>query len=190
MTVGLQTLPVAADAGPGPLAHWKAAFSRALVWLLVGIALAMTSGCAPQAKQPPQVQGQARTAWSGRLALQVEDQAAQSFSAGFELQGSAESGELTLFTPLGSVLAHMDWAPGHARLQSSGEVRKSDSLQSLLAQTLGTPIPVAALFSWLQGTQTTASGWQADLTALDNGRLVATRYEPVPQAVLRVVFER
>ena len=124
------------------------------------------------------------------MALQVEEQASQSFSAGFELQGSAESGELRLFTPLGSVLAQVDWAPGRARLQSSGEVRESDSLDALLAQTLGTPIPVTALFSWLQGTQTTASGWQADLSALENGRLVATRYQPAPRAVLRIAFER
>ena len=124
------------------------------------------------------------------MALQVEEQASQSFSAGFELQGSAESGELRLFTPLGSVLAQVDWAPGRARLQSSGEVRESDSLDALLAQTLGTPIPVKALFAWLQGTQTTASGWQADLSALENGRLVATRYQPAPRAVLRIAFER
>ena len=120
----------------------------------------------------------------------MEEQASQSFSAGFELQGSAESGELRLFTPLGSVLAQVDWAPGRARLQSSGEVRESDSLDALLAQTLGAPIPVTALFSWLQGTQTTASGWQADLSALENGRLVATRYQPAPRAVLRIAFER
>ena len=190
MKVYLHALHAGTNAQQHPLEHCKAAFSRVLLWLLVSTALILASGCAPQSKQPLLVQAEARTAWSGRLALQVEDQAAQSFSAGFELQGSAESGELKLFTPLGSVLAQMDWAPGRARLQSSGEVRESDSLQALLAQTLGTPIPVAALFAWLQGTQTTASGWKADLSALDSGRLVATRYEPAPQAVLRVVFER
>ena len=63
-------------------------------------------------------------------------------------------------------------------------------LEELLAHTLGTPIPVTALFSWLKGMQTTASGWQADLSALDNGRLVATRYQPEPRAVLRVALDR
>ena len=171
-------------------AGWSAFSLRSMLWLLACAALALAAGCAPQVKQHPQVQASERTAWSGRLALQVEEQASQSFSAGFELQGSAESGELRLFTPLGSVLAQVDWAPGRARLQSSGEVRESDSLDALLAQTLGTPIPVTALFSWLQGTQTTASGWQADLSALENGRLVATRYQPAPRAVLRIAFER
>ena len=171
-------------------AGWSAFFPKAVLWLLVSAALALAAGCAPQIKQQPQVQASERSAWSGRLALQVEDQASQSFSAGFELQGSAQNGELRLFTPLGSVLAQVQWEPGRAQLHSSGEVRESESLEALLAQTLGTPIPVTALFAWLQGMQTTASGWQADLSALDNGRLVATRYEPEPRAVLRLVFER
>lgn len=165
-------------------------FQRAWLWLLVCAALTLAAGCAQQAAQPPQVLAPERTAWNGRLALQVENQASQSFSAGFELQGSAANGQLRLFSPLGSVLAQVDWAPGRARLQSSGGVRESDSLEELLAQTLGTPIPVTALFAWLQGTQTTASGWQADLSALGNGRLVATRHTPEPRAVLRVAFER
>ena len=169
---------------------FSASFRRALLWLLACTALALAAGCAPPQSRQPQALVSERTAWSGRLALQVEDQASQSFSAGFELQGSAESGELRLFTPLGSVLAQVDWVPGRARLQSAGETRESDSLETLLAQTLGAPIPVEALFAWLQGTQTTASGWQADLSALASGRLVATRYDPGPRAVLRVAFER
>ena len=167
---------------------WRS-FQTAGAWLLACAALALATGCAHPPASALSVPLPERSAWSGRLALQVQDQAAQSFSASFELQGSAQSGELKLFTPFGSVLAQMDWAPGRARLQSSGEVRESDSLQALLAQTLGTPLPVEALFAWLRGTQTTASGWQADLSALDSGRLVATRHEPAPQAVLRVVFE-
>lgn len=169
---------------------WNGSLQRAVLWLLACAALVMVVGCAPQTREQPQLHAAERTTWSGRLALQVQDQSAQSFSAGFELQGSAAQGELRLFTPLGSVLAQVDWAPGRARLQSSGEVRESDSLEELLAQTLGTPIPVKALFAWLQGTQTTASGWQADLSALDNGRLEATRYEPAPRAMLRLAFER
>ncbi len=168
---------------------WSACFQRAALWLLVCTALALAAGCAQQARQQ-QMNMSERTTWSGRLALQVQDQASQSFSAGFELQGNALNGELRLFTPLGSVLAQVDWAPGRARLQSSGEVHESGSLEELLAQTLGTPIPVAALFAWLQGTQTTVSGWQADLSSLDSGRLVATRYQPAPRAVLRMAFER
>ena len=166
-------------------------FQSCVVWLLACATLALAAGCAqPPVRAPSAVPLPERSAWNGRLALQVQDHTAQSFSAGFELQGSAAQGQLRLFTPFGSVLAQLQWEPGHARLQAPGEVRESDSLEDLLAQTLGAPLPVTALFAWLQGTQTTASGWQADLSALDDGRLVATRYEPAPQAVLRVVFER
>lgn len=185
MTLALQTAT-----GHPACARWSAFFQRAWLWLLACAALALAAGCAQQAAPPPQAVASERTAWNGRLALQVEDQASQSFSAGFELRGSAAEGELRLFSPLGSVLAQVDWAPGWARLRSAGEVRESDSLEELLAQSLGAPIPVMALFTWLQGTQTTAAGWQADLSALGNGRLIATRYAPEPRAVLRVAFER
>ena len=53
----------------------------------------------------------------------------------------------------------------------------------------GTPLPVLALFDWLRGVQTTASGWQANLGDIDRGRLEATRYIPAPRATLRVIFE-
>jgi len=35
-----------------------------------------------------------------------------------------------------------------------------------------------------------ASGWQADLSALSAGRITATRLQPLPTAVLRVVLDR
>ena len=150
--------------------------------------LALLVACA----QPPALPAQSlaeRTTWSGRLALQVEDQAAQSFSAAFELQGSAQQGELLLLSPLGNVLAKIDWTPTHARLQTGGQTHESPSLDDLLQQNLGTPIPVLAFFSWLRGEQTTAAGWQADLSSIGQGRLVATRYTPAPRATLRLAFE-
>lgn len=142
--------------------------------------------------QPPTIPAEAlteRTLWSGRLALQVEEQTSQSFSAAFELQGNAQQGELLLFNPLGNVLAKIDWTPEHARLQAGGETRESTSLDALLQQTMGAPIPVRAFFSWLRGEQTTAAGWQADLSTIGQGRLVANRYDPAPRATLRIAFE-
>ena len=164
---------------PGLRLAWATIFSFTIIFI---------AGCAHPTGATGHIDKNA-SLWQGRLSLKVNSTPVQAFAADFELQGSAANGELRLFTPLGSVLAQVNWAPGRARLQSSSEVRESDSLEELLAQTLGTPLPVTALFSWLQGTQTTASGWQADLSALDNGRLVATRYEPEPRAVLRVAFE-
>lgn len=150
--------------------------------------LVLLSACT----QPPTIRAQAlseRTLWSGRLALQVEDQATQSFSAAFELQGNAQQGELVLLNPLGNVLAKMEWTPGHARLQTGNGTRDATSLDELLQHSMGVSMPVQAFFSWLRGEQTTAAGWQADLGTIDQGRLVAHRYDPAPRATLRIAFE-
>jgi outer membrane lipoprotein LolB len=69
-------------------------------------------GCAPlrpPGPRPPDL-------WSGRLSLSVRSEPAQSFSAGFELSGRPEAGELLLSTPLGTTLAQARWSPGQALL--------------------------------------------------------------------------
>ncbi|APW39360.1 hypothetical protein RD110_20835 [Rhodoferax koreense] len=128
--------------------------------------------------------------WSGRLALQVEDASAQSFSAGFELKGSARQGELALFTPLGGTLAVLSWQPGSAQMQADGKTRSFDSIDALVQQATGSVIPVAALFDWLAGRDTAVPGWRADLSRLADGRVQAHRSDPLPAADLRVVLER
>jgi outer membrane lipoprotein LolB len=161
-------------------------FSPIWRWCLI-LCLIWTTGCAQLGKS-----GEAEeNFWSGRLALQVEDQASQSFSALFELRGTAQSGDLVLISPLGSRLAQLDWKDGHAQLTTSAQdIRTSESLDSLLQEATGTRIPVAALFSWLQGTQATAPGWQADLSNIADGKIIARRTDPAPQATLRVALTR
>lgn len=156
-------------------------------WLLA-LGLGALSGCAT-APRPP-APGGTDGPWSGRLALQVEDNQSQSFSAGFELKGSARSGELTLFNPLGGTLAALSWGAGFATLRSNGQTREFESVDALVAHATGSPIPVAALFDWLRGTNTSVPGWQADLSQLDAGRLRALRTQPPPPADLRVVLDR
>ncbi|MGE3348509.1 MAG: lipoprotein insertase outer membrane protein LolB [Ramlibacter sp.] len=128
--------------------------------------------------------------WSGRLALKVDGQPPQSFSAGFELSGKAGAGELALFNPLGGTVARLAWGPGKATLTSGSEVREFDSLDALVTQATGAAIPVPALFDWLAGTPTPAEGWQADLSSLPDGRLQARRLAPPPTAEMRVVLDR
>ncbi len=128
--------------------------------------------------------------WSGRLALQVEDNQRQSFSAGFQLQGTAGAGELTLFNPLGGILAVLGWAPGSATLRANGEIQAFPSVEALVAHATGAAIPLAALFDWLRGTDTPVAGWKTDLSQLAQGRLRAQRLQPPPLADLRVVLER
>jgi len=155
-------------------------------WLVLAICALWLAGCA----QPQPKAGTDEDAWSGRLALQVEGQASQSFSALFELRGNDRSGGLVLTSPLGNRLAQLDWKDGHAQLVSAQETRTSDSLDALLQDVTGTRIPVAALFSWLQGAQATAPGWRADLSGIPEGRLIAHRDDPAPPATLRIALTR
>jgi outer membrane lipoprotein LolB len=160
---------------------------RWAAWL-PALAIAVAAGCA---SPPRTTEAEAATGpWSGRLALQVKDNPSQSFSAMFELKGSAQAGELALSTPLGNTLAVLAWSPGSATLHSEGKVHQSESVDALVARATGSAIPVAALFDWLRGIDTPVPGWRADLSQLGQGRLAALRLEPPPEADLRVVFER
>jgi outer membrane lipoprotein LolB len=111
-----------------------------------------------------------------------------SFSASFDLIGQARSGELILYGPLGSTVAHLIWAPNSATLHSNGSVRQFKSLDELATQATGTALPITALFDWLGGREVVAAGWEADLTQLGSGRLIARRIRPEPAAELRIVL--
>lgn len=126
------------------------------------------------------------------MGLQINDPLAQeqSFSASFQLQGSSEQGSLDVFNPLGSQIAKLQWQRGTAWLQQGDRLTQSDSLQELLRQSLGTVLPVQALFSWLQGQEASAPGWQVDLSRHAQGRITAQRFQPLPQATLRVVLQQ
>jgi outer membrane lipoprotein LolB len=157
-------------------------------WLLA-LLIAFVAGCA----SPPRTSGPADALtgpWSGRLALEVEESQRQSFSAAFELKGSASAGELALYNPLGGTMAVLSWAPGSARLLANGQAREFASFEALVAHATGAAIPVSALFDWLRGIDTPVSGWKADLSLLAQGRLRAQRLDPPPRADLRVVLER
>lgn len=160
-------------------------------WAAALAALLLAQGCATP-RLPPAAPGQAQQLQevSGRLALQVEGQASQSFSASFALRGTAQAGELELFSPLGSTLARLSWNASGAVLNNGGQTRQFNSLEELAQAATGTPIPIGALFDWLAGTDTAVPGWQVDLSQLPRGRLHARRLDPQPVADLRVAFER
>ncbi|MEO5669128.1 MAG: outer membrane lipoprotein LolB [Ramlibacter sp.] len=161
-------------------------------WTACLLALAlMLGGCATKAPAAATVAEPAGAGpWSGRLALQVEDNQSQSFSAGFELKGTAETGELALLSPLGGTLARLAWSPKSATLQANGQTREFESVDALVTQATGSAIPVAALFDWLRGVQTPVAGWQADLSQIGSGKLRAERLAPPPRADLRVALDR
>lgn len=124
------------------------------------------------------------------MSLQVASEPPQAFFASFELRGNAQSGELLLFTPLGSTFAALAWTPTSARLTRGGEVREFASVDELVQAATGASFPVTALFSWLAGTQIPVTGWDADLSRIDTGRLAAARTMPLPTAELKIVLDR
>ncbi len=128
--------------------------------------------------------------WSGRISLQIQGESPQAFFAGFELQGKAEQGELTLISPIGSVIAMLRWSPQEAVLESGSERTRFSSVDALLAQATGTAVPLHALFDWLAGKNTSLDGWTADLAQRSLGRINAKRVQPEPQTELRIVLDQ
>lgn len=156
-------------------------------WLSVcGLGLLALTGCATPRPKPTDTE----SFWSGRLALQLQSAPPQNWSASFELQGSAEQGQMTLLSPIGTTLARLSWTPQTALLEQGQDKTESSNLQNLSQRLTGTDLPIAALFEWLTGKAADAPGWQVDLSAHPEGRLSARRSTPAPEAVLRIVLDR
>jgi outer membrane lipoprotein LolB len=148
------------------------------------------AGCASVSGARPGTAGASvRDSWSGRLSLRVDSSPVQTFSALFDLRGTAEAGELALTTPLGNTLAVLHWAPGEALLKNGSTTRRFDSVDALAEAATGAAIPVAALFDWLAGREGKVPGWQVDLNQFADGRLHATRQSPQPTADLRIILD-
>ena len=164
---------------------------RALCMAVLAAAVLLTA-CAvpPTASDMPSA-----NRWRGRLALTVQTNKlaqapAQSLSAGFELSGSPQTGELTLYTPLGGTAAVLFWSERSATLRSAGESRDFASLEDLIRHALGTELPLAALFAWLAGDNREVAGWQADLSQYAAGRILARRTEAGSEAQIRLILEK
>ena len=151
---------------------------------LIALPAAFLAACAVTPRERP-----ARF-WSGRLGLQVQGDRPQDLYAGFELQGTPEHGDLTLLSPIGSVLARLTWQPGQALLEQGDRRWNDTSVDALTLRLTHTAVPVLALFDWLEGRATASEGWSVDLSAWSEGRIQAQRLSPPPQARLRIVLDR
>jgi outer membrane lipoprotein LolB len=155
-------------------------------WLACGLLSALLlGGCAT----PPRSGPADEAGWSGRLALRVDSEPPQSFSAGFDLRGAPRQGSLQLTSPLGTTLAVVHWSPDGAELRQGQQLTRRGSLDELTTELGGTALPVTALFDWMRGQPAETSGWQADLSRHTEGRVTARRLHPAPTAELRLVFE-
>lgn len=131
---------------------------------------------------PPRREAAESANWQGRFALSYLGPTGEtrSTSATFELIGSPNHGVLRLSSPLGTQLAEIHWRPGEAVLQQAEKNETFRSLDELLRQSLGIPLPIQALFEWLEGRPTSVRGWEVDLSQLAQGRLSALQAEPNP----------
>ena len=182
-----------------------------IFWPLIVSVLLALGGCAtalnPKPTANPAPKGGAGGGeWTGRLSLKVtaaEPEKNTSFSANFELSGSADQGTWLLLSPLGSTVAKLDWGPQGAVLLSnergtepgpgSGQgpgPRQFESIESLLRHTPVSGLPFAALFDWLQGKPTAVAGWRVDLSQFSSGKLRAQRLSTDPAIDLRLVLDR
>jgi outer membrane lipoprotein LolB len=167
--------------------------------LLAALALA---GCAVPPAGPPTADR-----LSGRLALQIDatgERPATSISAGFELNGNAEAGELRLNSPLGTTLAAAFWGPDAVRLITPQGERTFDDLDAMSRAAFGETLPLRALPDWLHGRPWpgageaavplqpgpgfSQAGWTVDLAQFDQGRLLAWR-TAAPAVRLRAVLD-
>ena len=159
-----------------------------IVFAALLLSLSLLTACM-HAPRTPAGSAQAEL-WSGRLSLQVHSEPVQSFSAGFELKGSPEKGELLLSSPLGNTLLAARWTPLEAVLEEAGKTRRFSHIDALIEQSTGAALPVAALFDWLHGKPGQQQGWTADLGQLAQGRISAQRSKPLPRADLRIVLDK
>lgn len=117
---------------------------------LLTFALAL-AGCAQLPKTPAPATAESRL--SGRISVTIAGDVHNRGTGGaasFELFGGPQAGRLELTSPLGSLVARASWQPGQATLQTPNDERRFDNLDALTRELLGEPVPVAALFDWLQ----------------------------------------
>lgn len=156
-------------------------------WLSTCLIVSM-AGCASPPRSDRTADAGAGT-WSGRLSLQMDSEPPQSFHAGFELSGRPSEGDLRLLSPLGTLLSRVQWSDQNAILTQGSETSRHASLDDLVTTVTGAPLPVRALFDWLQAKPTVVPGWAADLSRLAEGRLSARRLHPAPAALLRIILD-
>ena len=175
-----------------------------MFWLALAALIGGFNGCASIAPNPTAV---VVGALSGRISVRVDEPdmaASRNMSAAFELSGNAQSGELALSTPLGTMLARARWQPGSVALSTpQGETQHAD-LAALTREVLGEALPVAALFDWLRGrpwpgaSSTPLSnadsgfaqlGWNVDLAQFSDALVVARRAQQ-PVVTVRVKLDR
>lgn len=134
--------------------------------------------------------------YQGRLSLRIASDPPQSLYGAFIISGDAQTGELSLNSPLGNTVAKLTWTSQTALLVANNTTTTYPSTDALITTVTGTALPLAALFDWLAGINTPIEGWETDLSNMqnpdnsDNRRLIVKRISPLPTVELRIALEQ
>jgi len=127
--------------------------------------------------------------WEGRLSVQVAGDAPLRISADFFLEGTARRASLTLNSPLGTRMARMQWDATSATLESGDQKRSFDSVDAMTTHSLGSALPMQAIFAWLHGRPETAPGWELQTLDRLQGRIRARSVDRTPAVQIDLLLE-
>lgn len=134
-----------------------------------------------------------RVDYQGRLSLRIASDTPQTLYGAFTISGDAQTGEMSLNSPLGNTVAKLTWTPQTALLVANNTTTTYPSTEALITTVTGTALPLPALFDWLAGINTPIEGWELDLSNMqnpDNRRFIAKRISPLPTVELRIALEQ
>ena len=162
---------------------------RISAWWCVMVLALLLSACASPGRiagtESVQANALDRT---GRFALNVQHLGGKrdAVQGGFAWHDDGRQLTLDLANPLGSILARVQVLPGQAVMtRSNGQQERAATPDALVEQVLGSPMPVAGLRDWLQGSagrgqasnlQTNDAGQTSSFTQ-DGWRVQLSRYD-------------
>jgi outer membrane lipoprotein LolB len=161
--------------------------------LVAGCAINTSANGIFEGKNPSSKSNTSTLNYQGRLSLRIASDPPQSLYGAFSISGDAQTGELTLNSPLGNTVAKLMWTPQTALLATNNTTTNYPSTEALISTVTGTALPLTALFDWLAGISTPIEGWEVDLSNMpnpDNRRLIAKRISPLPAVDLRIALEQ
>ncbi|RQO34831.1 outer membrane lipoprotein LolB [Herminiimonas sp. KBW02] len=155
---------------------------RKLTAILI-LSTALLGACASIAPQTETANEQASAArkyqeaitLAGRLSVQYQkDDKDEAIHGSFTWKQNKDRSSIAILSPLGQILATIEVTPDNATLIQSGQApRSAADVDLLVKQTLGWPLPVSGLRSWLQGFANGSSNKEFMATA--NNNKVTTR---------------
>ena len=128
--------------------------------------------------------------WEGRLQLKILNKKPEQFSATFMLEGTAEQGELTIYSPIGTTVAQAAWDQEGATLTEGSQKQTFSSMDSLTEKLTGASLPLPSLMAWLNNDGPAVAGWEIRAENPASGRrLFARRLQPLPQLQLALILD-